>query len=149
VHWGQGKSAVTSRFAWRAVAAALLTALAVGCGGSANDDASAEAQEVVEELRSLEKGEILIQGSSPRVYGPYTLARGGYVLRFEQPGSGAATRLVVALGSEPGSRAKPYRQLVDSRERSGTRRVTMSGKLYVHVVTAEAEYELRLKPRAP
>lgn len=130
-----------------AVVAAVLLALVVGCGGSAGDDASGEAQEVVKELQSLEKGEILIQGMSPRVYGPYSLAPGGYVLHFEQPASGDASRLVVALESKPGSRTAPYQQLVDSKNRSGTRRVTMSGKLYIHVVTAEAEYELRLTPR--
>lgn len=136
---------MSARFAYgAAVVAAMLAALA-GCGGSANDDAGAEAREVVRELRSLEEGEILIQGTSPRVYGPYSLAPGEYVLRFEQ--SGDAGTLVVALESKPGSQAAPYQRLVDSEERSGTRRVTMTGKVYVHVVTAEAEYELRLRPR--
>ena len=130
-----------------AVVCATLAAALVACGGSADDDAGDEAQEIVEEIQSLEKGEILIQGRAPRVYGPYSLAPGGYVLHFEQPGSGAPARLVVALESKPGSQAKPYRQLVDSKERAGTRPVTMSGKLYVHVVSAESEYELRLKPR--
>jgi hypothetical protein len=129
--------------------AAALVAVAAGCGGGGaeNDDASAQAREVVRELRSLERGEILIQGVSPRVYGPYTLAPGGYVLRFEQSGSGEGSRLVVALESKPGSRAAPYRLVVDSADRSGTRRVTMSGKLYVHVTRAGGEYELRLTPR--
>ena len=129
-----------------AILAVLLLAVAAGCGGSRADDASAEADEIVRELGSLEKGEIVIRGSSPRVYGPYSLAPGGYVLHFEQPGSGRA-KLVVALESKPGSRAAPYELVVDSEKRSGTRRVAMSGKLYVHVVTADAGYELRFRPR--
>ena len=125
---------------------AALVALVVGCGGSSNEDPSDEAQQVLEELQSLENGEILIQGTSPRVYGPYSLAPGGYVLRFEQRGAGDGTRLMIALESKPGSRAAPYQELVDSKDRSGTRSVTMSGKVFIHVVTAEAEYELRLTP---
>ena len=135
------------KWSFTAAAVAAAAALVAGCGGSTRDDPGVEAEKVVEQLQSLERGEILIQGSSPRVYGPYSLEPGGYVLRFEQPGSGGATRIVVALESKPGSRAAPYQKLVDSQERSGTRRITMNGKLYVHVVAAEAEYELRLKPR--
>lgn len=130
-----------------AVAAAVLAALVTSCGGSRSDDASSEAKEVVRELRSLERGEILIQGSSPRVYGPYSLKPGGYVLHFDQPDSDGASRLVVALESKPDSRVAPYQRLVDSRERSGTRRVAASGRLYVHVIAAGGEYEIRLKPQ--
>jgi hypothetical protein len=138
---------MTWRLARLSAVTAVVIAVGASCGGSAKDDASAEAQDVVKELRSLAKGEILIQGTSPRVYGPYSLAAGGYVLHFEQPGSSGRTRLVVALESKPGSSAAPSQQLVDSKARSGTRHVTMSGKLYVHVVAAEGEYEVRLKPR--
>ena len=139
-----------SRLGRAALAAAMLVALVSGCGGSGNDDdASSEAEAIVEQLKSLKEGEILIQGTSPRVYGPYSLAPGGYVLRFEQGAPGDPGRLVVALESKPDSQAAPYQQLVDSKDRSGTRRVTKSGKFYVHVVTAESPYELRLAPRTP
>jgi hypothetical protein len=127
------------------LAAAVIACLAAGCGGSGSgDDASPEAQEVVEELEAMKAGEILIKGSSPRVYGPYELERGGYVLSYQQP---ASTDLVVALESKPRSRVKPYELLVDSDDRTGTRPVTLTGKLYVHVVAADGEYELRLTPR--
>lgn len=129
----------------QACVAAVIACLATGCGGSGSgDDASPEAQEVVKELESMKAGEIVIKGSSPRVYGPYVLENGGYVLSFEQP---ASADLVVALESKPRSRAKPYKLLVDSSDRSGTRPVTLAGKLYVHVVAAGGDYELRLTPR--
>ena len=100
----------------------------------------------MEELESLSAGEIVIKGSSPRSYGPYTLQPGGYVFRFEQQADGPA-RIVVVLESKPGTRAQPYALLADSEERSGTRRVVLTGKLYVHVARAEAEYELRFTPK--
>jgi hypothetical protein len=130
------------------IAAAVIAAVAGGCGGSEPDDsADADAQEVVKELESLREGEIVIKGSSTRAYGPYTLEPGGYVFRFEQQADGPA-RILVALESKRGSRAEPYELLVDSQAPSGTRRVALSGKLYVHVVRAEAEYELRFTPKA-
>ena len=126
-----------------AVAVALV---ASGCGASASEEAgSSDAQKVVKELKSLRAGEIVIKGSSPRSYGPYVLEPGGYVLRFEHR-NGDSAKIVVALESKPGSRAKPYALLVDSKERTGTRPVALSGRLYVHVVSAGAEYELRFTP---
>ena len=128
------------------VAVAVLAAVAAGCGGSGSGDTgSPEAQEVVQELESLREGEIVIKGSSPRAYGPYTLEPGGYVFSFEQQAD-ASARIVVALESKPGSRKQPYALLANSEERSGTRRVALSGKLYVHVLSAAAEYELRFTP---
>ena len=131
-----------------AIATLALVTSVGACGGSGSDAAAPDAEAVVQELKSLEKGEILIKGSSPRVYGPYVLQPGGYVLRFEQPTAGdTAPRLVVALESRRGSRSKPYALVVDAEDRSGTRPVGMSGKLYVHVVNAEGAYELRLTPK--
>ncbi|MDQ3823194.1 MAG: hypothetical protein M3321_08135 [Actinomycetota bacterium] len=101
------------------------------------------------QLQSLEEGEIVVRGTTPRVYGPYAFARGGYVLQFDQPAPSDATRLVVALESKPNSKSAPYQLLVDTEDRSGTRRVTLSGNLYVHVLTSTAGYELRFTPRAP
>jgi hypothetical protein len=130
------------------VAAAVILAFGAGCGGSGSSDAeSPDAQEVVAELESLQEGEIVIKGSSPRAYGPYTLKPGGYVFRFEQQAEGPA-RILVALESKRGSRAEPYELLVDSEAPSGMHRVGLSGKLYVHVVRADAEYELRFTPKA-
>lgn len=144
MHRRDGTTAVSTR-RHACLAAAVLACLAAGCGGSgSSEDTSPEAQEVVKELESMKAGEIVIKGSSARVYGPYVLESGGYVLSFQQP---ASTDLVVALESKPRSRAKPYKLLVDSDDRSGTRPVTLTGKLYVHVVAAGADYELRLTPR--
>jgi hypothetical protein len=126
---------------------AVAVAVAIGCGGSGSDNAQRpEAQEVVEELQSLRKGEIVIKGTSPRAYGPYTLKPGGYVLTFEQEGADPS-RIVVALESKPGSRRKPYALVVNSTDRMGKRAVGITGRLYVRVVSAEAEYELHLLPK--
>jgi hypothetical protein len=120
-----------------------------GCGSS-SDDGSGEAAKVVRELQSLEKGEILIQGmSAPRILGPYVFKPGGYVFSFEQPGAGESEqkRLIVALESRPRSRSHPYQLLVDSGRGSGTKGVSMSGKLYVHIVRATGDYVLRFTPK--
>ena len=133
----------------RSAGIGLLLALGLGAGcGSDSEGSAEEAQEVVEQLKSLKKGEIFIQGvSAPRVVGPYVFKAGGYTLRFEQkPGTG---RLTVAVESKPRSRAQPYQLLVDSERRAGTRSFSLSGKLYVHIVDARGEYVLRFRPNRP
>ncbi|MBA3365271.1 MAG: hypothetical protein H0U03_05730 [Actinobacteria bacterium] len=98
----------------------------------------------------MHRGEILIQGlTAPRTVGPYVFKPGGYVFRFEQPGARESDqkRLVVALESTPRSRAQPYQLLVDSGRGSGTKGVSVSGKLYVHVVRAPGDYVLRFTPK--
>lgn len=133
------------------VAVALLVAAAVAGGcGSSSDDVSGEAEKVVSQLDSLQEGEILIQGmTAPRVMGPYVFKPGGYVLRFEQPGARESEEkgLIVALESKPGSRAEPYQLLVDSDRDSGTKEVSVSGNLYVHIVRAPGDYLLRFTPK--
>ena len=133
------------------VAIALLVAVAAAGGcGSSSDDVSREAEKVVQQLDSLQRGEILIQGmTAPRVVGPYVFKPGGYVLRFEQPGARESEEkgLIVALESKPGSRAQPYQLLVDSGRESGTKEVSVSGKLYVHILRAPGDYLLRFTPK--
>lgn len=132
----------------RSTVVALLVAAAVAGGcGSKSDDSGAEAEQVVKQLTSLQRGEILIQGtSSPRVIGPYEFEAGGYVFSFEHREAGGA-RLTVALESKPESRARPYQLLVDSERGSGTTAVSLTGKLYVHVIAAGGEYVLRFRPK--
>ena len=128
------------------VALLLAAAVASGCG-SQSGDSKGEAQKVVKQLESLQKGEILIQGTSaPRVIGPYEFKAGGYVFSFEH-GEADGERLTVALESKPQSRAQPYQLLVDSDRGSGTSSVSLTGKLYVHVVDASGEYVLRFRPK--
>lgn len=132
-----------------AIVLLLAAAAAAGCG-SGSDDGSGEVATVLGQLKSLRKGEIVIQGiTSPRVIGPYVFKPGGYALRFEQPGAPKSNRgrLVVALESKPRTRAQPYQLLVNSDRRSGTKGVSVSGKLYVHVVRAPGDYVLRFTPR--
>jgi hypothetical protein len=132
----------------RSAGVALLLAAGVASGcGSQSGDSSGDARKVVKQLKSLRKGEILIQGTSaPRVLGPYEFKAGGYVFSF-QHGEADGERLTVALESQPQSRARPYQLLVDSDRGSGTSSVSLTGKLYVHVVDASGEYLLRFRPR--
>lgn len=128
------------------VALLLAAGTAGGCG-SGSDNAGGEAQKVAEQLKTLQKGEILIQGmSTPRVIGPYDFKTGGYLFSFEHR-EADGDKLTVALESRPRSRAQPYQLLVDSTRSSGTSSVSMSGKLYVHVVDAGGEYVLRFRPK--
>jgi hypothetical protein len=127
-----------------AVNAGLLLAV-TGCGSGSDTD-RAEAERVLGEIKALKKGEILIRGmTAPRVIGPYTFEPGGYVFRFEH--AGADGRMVVALESRPNSRRDPYQRLVDTAAPSGTAKVGVSGKLYVHVSSAGGEYVLRFTPK--
>lgn len=130
-----------------AVAATVLLAL-TGCGGS-GADTDAEAERVLGELKTLQEGEILVRGmTAPRVIGPYTFEPGGYVFRFEHAASDEGDgRIVVALESRPNSRRAPYQQLVDTAAPSGSANVGLSGKLYVHVMSANGEYVLRFTPK--
>jgi hypothetical protein len=128
--------------------ALLLAAAAAGCG-SQSGDSKREAEQVVKQLTSLQKGEILIQGTSaPRVIGPYDFRAGGYVFSFEHR-KADGERLTVALESKRNSRAQPYQLLVDSDRSAGTSSVSLSGKLFVHVVNASGEYVLRFRPKQP
>jgi hypothetical protein len=122
----------------------LATALTVGCGSDSGNSDS-EAQKVVQQLRSLKKGEILIQGTSaPRIVGPYDFKPGGYIFSFEQkPGDG---KLSVALESKPRSHAQPYKLLVDSGQPAGSTPFALAGRLYVHIRDAGGEYILRFRP---
>ena len=86
------------------LAVASLLCFVGGCGGS-NEDAGAEADEILKDLKALKPGEILIQGQRREKFsGPYTLRRGGYVLQFQREGDG---NLTVALESRRGSKQPP------------------------------------------
>jgi hypothetical protein len=127
------------------VAVLLAAGIAGGCGSGS--DESGEASEVVQQLKSLQKGEILIQGmSAPRVVGPYDFKPGGYLFSFKHD-EADGEKLTVALESRPRSRSQPYQLLVDSNRSTGTSSVSLSGKLYVHVVDAGGEYVLRFRPK--
>ena len=123
-----------------------LTGLVGGCGGS-KEDSGAEAEEIVQSLKSLKPGEILIQGKRKEKFsGPYTLRRGGYVLQFQRVG--ASGSLTVALESQRGSKQPPYKILLaDSSQTGGRREITLSGRFYVHVVSTADGYVLRFAPK--
>jgi hypothetical protein len=129
----------------RSAGIALLVAVAIAGGcGSDSEDSSDEAQKIVQQLKSLRRGEIFIQGMSPRVVGPYDFKPGGYIFTFDQAARSGG--LTVALESKPRSRAQPYQLLVKSARASGTRPISLSGRLYVHIVDASGTYVLRFRP---
>jgi hypothetical protein len=123
-----------------------LAGLVGGCGGS-SDDAEAEAQNVLQNIKALKPGEILIHGQRREKYsGPYTLQRGGYVLRFQREGESG--KLTVALESQRGSKQAPYQLLLaDSEQKAGSREVTLSGNFYVHIRSTAEGYVLRFTPK--
>jgi hypothetical protein len=135
----------TPRSSLRASALLLLCALATGCGGS-KDDASLEANKVIENLKSLKPGEILIQGQRREKFsGPYTFEAGGYSFRFQRLGDSG--RLAVSLQSQRGSKQKPYELLVDTDRATGKRSVTVKGERYVHISSSADGYVLRFTPK--
>jgi hypothetical protein len=118
------------------------------CGGDDASQDAAEAEAILSGVKALKPGETLIKGLRvPRVSGPYRLRRGGYVMRFEQAEPQDGERLRVSLESTRGSRRQPYQLVVDTLDRSGQARVTVSGKLYVHVQGGNPPYTLRFSPR--
>ena len=135
----------------RSDTALVLAALAVvtgGCGGSeANEDA--EAQAVISKLKALKPGEILIQGQRTEKFsGPYTLRKGGYLLRFERMGDDG--RVTVSVESKKGSQQQPYQLVLDDFDRpAAQKKVTVSGKVYVHVQSSAEGYLVRLTPQRP
>ena len=127
------------------LAVVLIAGFAGGCGGS-NEDAGAEADQILKDLKALKPGEILIQGQRREKFsGPYILRRGGYVLQFEREGDG---KLTVALESKRGSKQPPYQVLLaDSEQKAGRREITLSGKFYVHTTSTADGYVLRFTPK--
>lgn len=123
---------------------AVAVVAAIGCGSSADETATpaGDADAILRDIKALKPGERLVKSSRvPRFSGPYTFRR-GYVFRWQQADGG---RLTVALESRRGSRQQPY-QLFDGTGRSGARRVTVQGRLHVHVLKASGPYVLRFTP---
>ena len=130
----------------RAASASVLALLAAGCGGSG--DATGEAEAILDDLRGLKPGEILIKSeAAPRVSGPWTLKPGGYLLHFEHAPDDGEVKLRVSLGRTR-TAAAATRPIIDTSEPSGTRPLIMSGRVFVHIEQAGGPYRLRLTPRA-
>jgi hypothetical protein len=132
--------------------ALVLTGLGVGCGaksgGSQHGD-GLDTTALLKQLRNVKKGEVLIIGQKPvRFSGPYSFHGGRYVFRFTQRRreTGDQPHLRVSLESRRGSRQKPYELVVDTNRASGRGTLTISGRLFVHVVTTSPSYVLRFTP---
>ena len=117
--------------------------VAAGCGGSEGGASADEATSVLEDLKALGKGEIVISGMSSRAFGPFTFKPGGYVLQFERSAEGT---LAVTLEPEQGSSAQRYTALAETANATGRRKVTATGKLRVRVRNTGGPYELRFTP---
>jgi len=152
VHGRQGGCRVSTALLRSVAACGALTAALVvggaGCG-SDEDEGTAEAEQVLEDIQSLAEGEILIKGSrSPQVYGPYDFEKGGYGVRFEHgAGEGSPGRLVVRLSSQRDAEGETDEPTIDSTAARGTATVTAHGRLYVAVRDASDRYVIRFTPR--
>lgn len=130
----------------------MLTALAVGCGaksGASQHGDGSDTTALLKQLRNVKKGEVLIIGQKPvRFSGPYSFHGGRYVFRFTQRSrkTGDEPHLRVSLESRRGSRQEPYELVVDTSRATGRAVVTISGRLFVHVITTSASYVLRFTP---
>jgi hypothetical protein len=131
----------------------LVSFLAVACGSGSTGSpggSGLDTTTLLKQLRSVQKGEVLIIGKRPvRFSGPYSFRRGGYVFHFTQAAraDGSRPQLRVSLESHRGSRKPPYLRLVDTNRLGGRVSMTISGRLFVHVITSSPSYLLRFTPR--
>lgn len=140
-----------TRLAWLLLVAIAISA--AGCGGNKGDEGvPPDVTKVLRDIGKLRRGETLIQGmEAPRVYGPFTFKRPGYLFRFRQYDASDPTRdfsrgarLVVSLQARPASGTRQL--LVNTNQRTGRARVRVSGAMYVKVSSAESSYLLRFTP---
>jgi hypothetical protein len=142
---------VVTRVAGSLLGGALALA-GVGCGAKSGGSPQAEGLDttaLLKQLKDVKKGEVLIIGQKPvRFSGPYSFRGGRYVFRFTQRGGEAGDRphLRVSLESRRGSRQEPYQLVVDTSRAAGQTVVTISGRLFVHVITTSPSYVLRFTP---
>jgi hypothetical protein len=133
-----------------------------GCGGGSSTDRGAtgtapDAQAAAPALatRPAAHGEVVVRGeSSPRTHGPYTFA-GRYRVRFEQYAPEdprmdftGQTPLTAALTPREGDTRGAIKLFQDAA-RSGSRELTIRGRLYVDVSFGDFPYVLRFTPRTP
>ena len=132
--------------------ALVLVGLGVGCAaksGGSQQPEGLDTTALLKQLQNVKKGEVLIIGQKPvRFSGPYSFRSRRYLFRFKQRASEAGNQphLRVSLESHRGSRQKPYELVVDTSRLAGRASVTISGRLFVHVLTSSPSYVLRFTP---
>jgi hypothetical protein len=105
--------------------------------------------------RPVAKGEVVIDGDqAPKTYGPFTFEPGPYDFRFAQYAPGRevdfateASSLTAIATRRPGRTADDTAVLVNATQRAGAAPITLSGKLYIEVQSADYAYVLRFTPR--
>jgi len=138
-------------------AAAAATVVA-GCGGSAAapQPATAPAGDTPRmRLLAADRapGEIVVRGeSSPASHGPFTFD-GRYSVRFEQAAPeepdldfGTQTAFVAMANRRAEQEGAGTIRLFSAAARTGTRRVTLRGRLYVDVSFGDFPYAIRFTP---
>jgi len=99
----------------------------------------------------VKPGTIVVRGSGPTMFGPYTFKRGGYTFKFEQVVPDGQdfneTSLVISLESKPGDVDDPYQLLSNTSKMKGTNQVYVSGKLWVDVSFSGNDYVLTFVPK--
>jgi hypothetical protein len=138
--------------------AAAAAAIVAGCGGSAAGPSAATAPAgEAPRLRLLQSGrapgEIVVRGeSSPASHGPFTFD-GRYTVRFEQVAPeepdldfGTQTAFVAMANRRAEEEGAGTIRLFNQAARTGTRRVTLRGRLYVDVSFGDFPYAIRFTP---
>ena len=100
-------------------------------------------------------GEVVIRGSeAPKTYGPYDFEPGAYDFRFAQyaPGRDVDFRTDVSsftavVTRKPNRTAPDTQVLSNATTRAGAGSLTLAGKLFVEVQSADYSYVMRFSPR--
>ena len=101
-------------------------------------------------------GEIVVSGNtSPKTFGPYDFEPGTYTFRFQQYAPGQpgfdfetdASPFAVSLNRRPRTSAPDSQLLVNSAAKDGDNIVSITGRYYIDVTSADHSYVLRFTPR--
>jgi hypothetical protein len=105
--------------------------------------------------RPARRGEVIIRGDqAPKTFGPYEFEPDRYDFRFAQyaPGGGVdfrtdASSFTAVMTRRAGKSGPDTQVLSNETTRSGAGTLTLSGKLYVEVQSADYSYVMRFTPR--
>jgi hypothetical protein len=101
-------------------------------------------------------GEVLVSGNtSPKTFGPYDFEPGTYTFQFQQTAPDApgldfttdASPFAVSINRKPRTTAPDSQLLVNSAEARGDNIVSLTGRYYIDVTSADHSYVLRFTPR--
>jgi hypothetical protein len=95
---------------------------------------------------------VLHSTTVPQTFGPITFKPGGYRFRFSQAGNNGgypwnqSTSFVVDVTSKPNTFNPPYELLVNASAKTGSKMMTVSGRLYVEVSSGDNAFVITFTP---